>query len=170
MSVVQNLPARNKPLTVEKYKRDLLKPYSKMYFWRCTKDDFESATNVPSSESEDHMLTKPAFEACYNSSTVARDVPIVTFPEVAVRSTFPDLLNKASTSSTSCHQCPTCLDLFPQSEIMLHADACAEAWVDPIGDPNEVDDASPNKVEPMEDATGTLREHSWKLSGMKFPI
>lgn len=158
MSVVQNLPASNAPFTVEKYKRDLLKPYSKICFWLCTKDDFESANNVTSSDSEDHMLTKPAFEACYYSSTVARDVPIVTSPEVAIRSTFPDLLNEASTSSTSYHQCPTCLDLFPQSEIMLHADACAEAWVDPIGDPDEVDDTSPNEVEPMEDATGTLRE------------
>lgn len=137
MSVVQNLPASNAPFTVEKYKRDLLKPYSKMYFWLCTKDDFESANNVTSSDNEDHMLTKPAFEACYNSSTVARDVAIVTSPEVAIRSTFPDLLNKASTSSTSYHQCPTCLYLFPQSEIMFHADACAEAWVDPIGDPDE---------------------------------
>ncbi|PFX24927.1 hypothetical protein AWC38_SpisGene10459 [Stylophora pistillata] len=86
MSVVQNLPACIAPFTVEKYKRDLLKPYSKIFFWQ------------------------------------------------------------SSTSSTSFHQCPTCLDLFPQSEIMLHADACAEAWVDPIGDPDEVDDASPNKI------------------------
>ena len=72
------------------------------------------------------MLTKHAFEACYNSSNVARDVPVLTPPEVAIRSTCPDLLNKASTSSTSYHQCPTCLELFPQSEIEVHADACAE--------------------------------------------
>ena len=76
MSVVQNLPATKTPFTVEKYKRDLLKPYSKMYFWLCAKDDFEGANNVTSSNSEDDMLTKPAFEACYNSSTVAHDVPI----------------------------------------------------------------------------------------------
>ena len=104
------------------------------------------------------MLTKPAFEACYNSSAVARDVLILTSPKVAIRSTCPDLLNKASTSSTSYHQCPTCLELFPQSEIEVHADACAEAWVDPIGDLDEVDDTPPNEVEPMENATGTLRE------------
>ncbi|XP_067027006.1 uncharacterized protein [Acropora muricata] len=158
MSVVQNLPASNTPFTVEKYKRDLLKPYSKMYFWLCAKDDFESANNVTSSDSEDDMLTKHAFEASYNSSNVACDVPVLTPPEVAIRSTCPDLLNKASTSSTSYHQCPTCLELFPQSEIEVHADACAEAWVDPIGDLDEVDDAPPNEVEPIEDATGTLRE------------
>ncbi|XP_068684539.1 G2/M phase-specific E3 ubiquitin-protein ligase-like [Montipora foliosa] len=158
MSVVQNLPASNTPFTVEKYKRDLLKPYSKMYFWLCAKDDFESANNVTSSNSEDDMLTKHAFEACYNSSNVARDVPVLTPPEVAIRSICPDLLSKASTSSTSYHQCPTCLELFPQSEIKVHADACAEAWVDPRGDLDEVDDAPPNEVEPTEDATGTLRK------------
>lgn len=152
------LPASNTPFTIEKYKRDLLKPYSKMYFWLCAKDDFESANNVTSSDSEDDMLTKHAFEASYNSSNVACDVPVLTPPEVAIRSTCPDLLNKASTSSTSYHQCPTCLELFPQSEIEVHADACAEAWVDPIGDLDEVDDAPPNEVEPIEDATGTLRE------------
>ena len=96
--------------------------------------------------------------ACYNSSNVACDVLVLTPPEVAIRSTCPDLLNKASTSSTSYHQCPTCLELFPQSEIEVHADACAEAWVDPIGDLDEVDDTPPNEVEPIEDATGTLRE------------
>ena len=158
MSVVQNLPASNTPFTVEKYKRDLLKPYSKMYFWLCAKDDFETANNATSSDSEDGMLTKHAFEACYNGSNVARDVPVLTPPEVAIRSTCPDLLNKASRSSTSYHQCPTCLELFPQSEIEVHADACAEAWVDPIGDLDEVDDAPPNEVEPIDDATGTLRE------------
>ena len=92
------------------------------------------------------MLTKPAFEACYNSSTVAHDVPILTSPEVAIRCTCPGLLNKASTSGTSYHQCSTCLELFPQSEIEVHADACAEAWVDPIGDPDEVDDTPRNEV------------------------
>lgn len=56
------------------------------------------------------------------------------------------------------HQCPTCLELFPQSEIEVHAGACAEAWVDPIGDTDVVDDTLANEVEPMEDATGTLRE------------
>ncbi|PFX30006.1 hypothetical protein AWC38_SpisGene5197 [Stylophora pistillata] len=145
MPVQQNLPASNSPFTVEKYKRDLLKPSPKMYSWLCTKDDFESANNVTRNDSEDHMLTKPAFEACYNSSTVACDVPIVTSPEVAITSTFPDLLNKASTSSTSYHWSPTCLDLFHQSKIMVHADTCAEAWVDPIGDPDEVDDTPPNE-------------------------
>lgn len=104
------------------------------------------------------MLTKPAFEACDNSSAVARDVWILTSPEVAIRSTCPDLLNKATTSGTSYHQCPTRLELFTRSEVEVHADARAEAWVDPIGDPNEVDDTSRNEVELMEDASETLRE------------
>ena len=69
-------------------------------------------------------------------------------PEVAIRSTCPDLQNKASTSGTSYPQCSTCLEFFPQSEIEVHADACAEAWVDPIGDPDEVDDTPPSEVEP----------------------
>lgn len=45
-----------------------------------------------------------------------------------------------------------------KSRFELHADACAEAWVDPIGDLDEVDHKPPNEVEPMENATGTLRE------------
>lgn len=147
MSVVQNLPPSNTPLTVEKYKCDLLKPYSKMHSCVCAKDDFESANNVTSSDyAKVTLLTKPAFEACYNSSAVARDVWILTSPEVAIRSTCP-----------SYHQCQTRLELFTRSEIEVRAYARAEAWVDPIGDPNEVDDTPRNEVEPMEDATETLR-------------
>lgn len=55
---------------------------------------------------------------------------------------------------------------------MVHADVCAEAWMDPIEDPDEADDKLLNEEEPMEDATGTLREPKtsiWKLSGMEFP-
>ena len=156
ISVVQNLPLSNTPLTVEKYKCDLLKPFSKMYFWVCAKDDFESAKQRLC---ESDMLTKSAFEACFNSSAVARDVLwILTSPKVAIRSTCPDLLNKASTSGTSYHQYPTRLVLFTQSEIKACADAHAEAWVDPIEDPNEIDDTLRNEVELMEDATETLRE------------
>lgn len=45
----------------------------------------------------------------------------------------------ASSSATisrpvSFQQCPTCYEIFPQEDIESHADACAEAWVDPIGD------------------------------------
>ncbi len=31
------------------------------------------------------------------------------------------------------HQCPTCLEYFSCADIEVHADTCAENWVDPIG-------------------------------------
>jgi hypothetical protein len=32
------------------------------------------------------------------------------------------------------HQCPTCLGYFSRADIEVHADICAENWIDPIGE------------------------------------
>ena len=58
------------------------------------------------------------------------------------------------------HQCPTCFELFSQGEIESHADACAEAWVDPIGDPDHVAEIAVEE-EPagnLEDDASTMGE------------
>jgi hypothetical protein len=36
MTQVKNLPGSNTPFTLGVYKRDLLKPYSKIFFWLCS--------------------------------------------------------------------------------------------------------------------------------------
>ena len=59
------------------------------------------------------MSTSGTFTRCSSSATISS--PIITY-----------------------HQCPTCYGVFTQGEIEFHADACADAWVDPIGDPDGV--------------------------------
>ena len=169
MSVVQTLPGSSTPFTLEKYKSDLLKPYSKLHFWLCIKEEFENA-NCGTSDSDDDDLCSPSFEVHCR--------PTASTPGLSLDTTVsqsPSSTNSGSTLAlTSCkpsatctnstpvafHQCPTCFELFSQREIECHADACAEAWVDPIGDPDqEVETPSEEELACyLADATSTLRE------------
>jgi hypothetical protein len=60
------------------------------------------------------------------SSTATISSPSITVPANVVE-------DADAAKPTGFHQCPTCLSPFPYTEIEEHADACAEAWVDPIG-------------------------------------
>ena len=43
MSIVNDLPRSNTPFVLSEYQKDLLVPYSKMYFWLCTEADFQNS-------------------------------------------------------------------------------------------------------------------------------
>ena len=169
MSVVQTLPGSSTPFILEKYKSDLLKPYSKLYFWLCIKDEFENA-NCATSDSDDDALCSPSLEVDCR--------PTASNPGPSLNTTVPQSSSATNSGSTialtrgrpsaTCtnstpvafHQCPTCFELFSQREIKSHADACAEEWVDPIGDPDHVAEI-PVEEEPagnLADDTSTLGE------------
>jgi hypothetical protein len=69
MPLVQYLPGSCIPFTPEKYKDDLLKPYSKLYFWLCEKNYFENANY--GSESDDTDLATPSISLGCTSSASA---------------------------------------------------------------------------------------------------
>lgn len=164
MSLVNFLPGSAVKFTLQKYKDDLLKPYSKIYFWLCAKDDFEDFNERCSSDESD--LGKPSI---YIRSPPSPIIPTSTgsaaYASPTTTSTFtgaayvPPTTSMATSSGTSAatttsslpapiisiedddtgtdpnHQCPTCLVHFPLNKIEEHADLCAEGWVDPIGQP-----------------------------------
>ena len=153
MSEVRFLPGTSMPFTLEKYKADLLKPYCKLYFWLCSKEDFE---NTACESSDDEDLCTPAFSdsftssapatlcqslittsllsnnststvtSCSSSATVSS--PSITFP--SHKASTVDACQKKDTE----HQCPTCFGQFSLRKIESHADTCADAWLDPNGD------------------------------------
>ena len=139
MSKVLHLPGSSTPFTLEKYKEDILKPYSKLNFWLCEKKEFENSTW---SDSDDEDLLVSAIQT--SSSSMDQESSLTTGNSGRV-----SLTASASTSDTSCsssesnatampssssmHQCPTCFVHYKMEEIEAHADACATAWVDPIG-------------------------------------
>lgn len=183
MSVVNFLPGSSTPFTLERYKSDLLKPYSKLNFWLCVKEEFES-TNYGSSESDDADLDNPSYQVGFGSTSAApglsstsrsstnvtatstrfSSVSTISSPSMSTSGTFTRCSSSATISSPSItyHQCPTCYGVFSQGEIESHADACADAWVDPIGDPDGVVEIQNDEDEKQcnEDATDTPRESS----------
>ena len=57
MTLVKNLPGSSTPFTLGMYKQDLLKPFSKIFFWLCSVEDFEmcKCDNDEEKENEDLM-------------------------------------------------------------------------------------------------------------------
>jgi hypothetical protein len=134
-------------------------PYSKIYFWLCSQADFESSLSEESSDTELEMIqvksaadpeqcstaqsssmsgTTSSNEAKNNvrqgtqlsfCETLALHPPNVS-SRISSRSDQQELIDNYLVS----HQCPTCLKFFSRAEIEVHADVCAENWIDPIGD------------------------------------
>jgi hypothetical protein len=52
MTMVKNLPRSTTPFVLSKYQKDLLIPYSKMYFWLCIGADFENSISEDSIDNE----------------------------------------------------------------------------------------------------------------------
>lgn len=154
MTLVKDLPGSSTPFTLGKYKRDLLKPYSKIYFWLCTQEDFENSTCDNAKESEDEVeqlmcVFGPSEDKNRNHSSQRVQMSTETsFVNVVPTNNISVAANNTPSSSHSLlqsnsggigkylvpHQCPTCLLYFPRDEIEAHADICAENWFDPVGE------------------------------------
>ena len=115
--------------------------HTQLHFWLCIKDRFENA-NCGTSDSDDDAVTQ---HHC---------ITLTLINQLRVNSSINQM-------RVAFHQCPTCFELFSQREIESHAYACAEAWVDPIGHPNQIAE-TPSEEEPacynLTDATSTLGE------------
>ena len=93
MSVVQTLPGSSTPFTLEKYKSDLLKPYSKLHFWLCIKDEFENANcGTSDSDDDDDALCSPLLEVDCR--------PTATTPGLSLNTTVPQLPSSTNSGST----------------------------------------------------------------------
>lgn len=179
MTQVKNLPGSNTPFTLGVYKRDLLKPYSKIFFSLCSMEDFEICTcDNDESENED-LMCSGAFGLSEGKGSDNEDLmsltpiatPLVTlFHAIDDKSVYSR--DSPSTSSQSSrgagpgiekylvpHQCPTCLLYFARDEIESHADACAENWLDTVGEcpvvvnlseEQDVENDHPEEIPPLD--------------------
>jgi hypothetical protein len=55
-SIVQRLPGSSEDFVLSEYKKDLGKPYSKIYFYLCGKIDLERVKDFAETESDDDIL------------------------------------------------------------------------------------------------------------------
>ena len=123
-----------------------------MYFWLCTGADFQNSISDDSTDTEIEEITglanRPALSRSHSSITtsyddVGRDVDQSkklppsrgnpSQPSLTESSSIPDGRGIESYLVPQ-HQCPTCLEYFSRADIEVHADTCAENWVDPIGE------------------------------------
>ena len=176
MSIVRYLPQTNIPFVLSKYKEDLLLPYSKMYFWLCTEDDFENSISDESSDKELEEISMKYHESQPSTSKSLATTGCGDFNEDASNKILQSssLSSQSSFTSTSqvCsmsqgqlsqhgiekyllqHQCPTCLGYYSRADIEAHADMCAERWIDPIGKLSDDDQNNLENTLIAEEETG----------------
>lgn len=125
---VHKLPGSSNNFVLSEYKKDLGKAYSKTYFWLCSKLDFDRSNKSTDSESDednsmfyDHEENKEL----QGTKDSKGDIPIHIIDD--------ETESKVSKASEMVC-CPTCFQMFSLHQIEAHANACADNWVDPIGD------------------------------------
>ena len=117
----------------------ILKPYSKIHFWLCSKEDFENSTFCDDKESDDDVLlhTSSLFENKNNNQCTPPDNTMLVPPDDKPSSSQSLLQSGNSTIEkylVNTNQCPTCYKFYPRNEIEAHADICAESWIDTVGE------------------------------------
>ncbi|CAB3978943.1 G2 M phase-specific E3 ubiquitin- ligase-like [Paramuricea clavata] len=165
-SIVQRLPGSSEDFVLSEYKKDLGKPYSKIYFYLCCKIDLERVKDFAETESDDDILMPRGEE---KKQTVKLESAINISDDDEERKSF-------QSPETSC---PTCFRMFPFDQIEAHANICADNHIDPIGyvsddnleellndfpeistDVSEVENTSPDtKMEKMKDLVTELAKN-----------
>lgn len=130
-TVVNTLPGSPESFILNEKKEELGKPFSKLYFWLCSTRDMDNL-NADSDSSE----TGPAFlTSTANTGIIVEEVEergVSQKPNYGTTSNEVDA--KASHPAGGNGTCPTCSRVFPLEEIEIHADLCADSWIDPVGE------------------------------------
>ena len=171
---VTTIPGSQEPFTLQRYKEEIDKPYSRITFFLCWSNDYLASTigNDGENDSSDDELTysiyhtRPTVLKSEHGELAVQSVQDVSVINVEASAT------KASTSSSTaaaglargsaaCEvddevsilcpkpqhiQCPICLDCYPFAQIETHADNCS-MWL------LEEDEFSCEFLEPMQPST-----------------
>ena len=121
-SIVHSLPGSSQHFVLSEYKKDLGKPYSKIYFYLCDKIDFERVKDFAGTESDDAMMMAP----CDKKTDIAS-------LETTISINISDDDQGGNSFQASQISCPTCFEMFPFDQIKAHANICADNPIDLIG-------------------------------------
>ncbi len=138
-TVVNLLPGSSELFSLKEYKKDLGKPYSRIYFYLCHVDclkKFEADINSEDSLERENGNDQPESHTGRELSPMLKNTqPIRPFlfddnddvPADSITRSYQSTTEKSATVT-----CPTCYEQFPVAEIEMHADVCASQF-DPIG-------------------------------------
>lgn len=165
-TVVHTLPGSAEPFILNRYKEELGKPFSKLYFWLCSTSDMNNLNadaDSDSSEPGPSFLTNAGITM---EESQERDVS----KKPTYGTTSNDVDAKALHPARGNSTCPTCSRVFPLEEIEIHADLCADSWIDPVGElDNEgqieeyLESEEPSRVKPASEGS----EHEGNMLQLK---
>ncbi|XP_044170891.1 uncharacterized protein LOC114949567 [Acropora millepora] len=122
-TVVSTLPGSSEPFVLNQYKEELGKPFSKLYLWLCSTSDMENLTGDSDSDSSEPGPSFLMVEGVEERGVSQKPNYGTSNSEVEAKACHP-------TGGT----CPTCYRVFPLEEIEQHADLCADAGIDTVGE------------------------------------
>lgn len=115
------LPGSSEDFVLPEYKKDLGKPYSKIYFYLCDKIDFERIKDYADIESGDKIPQLDQKEE------------VVKLKNTINISDDGDDKDERKHSQAPETTCPTCFEMYPFDQIEAHANICSDNYLDPIG-------------------------------------
>ena len=134
-TIIDKLPGTLEDFTLERYKEELGKPYSKILLYICQKQCLEKVDLESDCDSiDDAVLAKSYLEknsSIDKSTTITCPIrPFCTIVDKKPNSSQVISLIKNDEKSTSETKvkCPMCYLDFPTSEIEYHADICSEQF------------------------------------------
>jgi hypothetical protein len=173
--VKSTLPESDEPFSLERYKDELGKPYSRITLFICRVTDFLTST-LPQLPDSDESYDIDDQDTVYASKAAVASVGMIDLsqepctsascssnpaqPPVSVsrsclttdidkiENSEVDILASPETSLVRV-ECPTCFDFFEISEIADHADCCADIWIGEVEHCNDFENFpnSPDEVQ-----------------------
>lgn len=150
-TIIDKLPGALEDFTLERYKEELGKPYSKISLFICRKECLEKIDLESDCDSIGEAVLQRSYVARNASTDKSITRPIRSF--CTIDNKKPDSVQVISLIETETSTleakttCPMCYLDFPTSEIEYHADLCSEEldFVGIVEDPSETidDDVDP---------------------------
>ena len=123
---VLHLPGTEELFSLQRYKEEIDKPYSRITLFLCSSTDFME--NLMNDSSSDDDLVNSSSVSCNetNSSTntASNSAPLLTIEDGNTTELHADY-TPVPPASKGIIQCPICLNNYPFDEIENHADGCS---------------------------------------------
>lgn len=187
---VITIPGSQEAFTLQKYKEEIDKPYSRITFFLCSSNDYLATIGNCQSDSSDDELTYSIYDTRPTVNKSERGEPSVqSIEDVSMVNVEASETNASISSSTAAvgsarcsaaelddevnsilspkpqHiQCPICLESYPFAQIETHADNCS-MWL------LEEDEFSCDFLEPLQQSTSNSIVNDYPVIVEKeFPL
>ena len=139
---VNLLPGSSEFFSLKEYKKDLGKPYSRIYLYLCHVDclkkferDIDSEDSLETEYDNDQSGSRRGRELFPMLKNTQPIRPFLSSDNDNVPADIITCTYQSTAEKSVSVTCPTCYEQFPMDDIEMHADVCASKF-DPIGTVN----------------------------------